>query len=312
MRTKVTFTDYKLGIAGIIIQFIADDNIGLQVADIHRRFIVSGGQPDCLLRVHYGPLPAIELEEKLFESGAVWALYRSSGKYAITFISDVLGPAPYQIAVIDREFKSGDLYIRPITPSGEAEKTAPVSPVSIHSVIPAAYPLDEVFMVNLLARGRGAEFHACGVNYRGTGMIFTGTSGTGKSTISRLWKSNPDALVLSDERIIVRRIDNGFRMYGTPWQSNAAASSPENVPLERTFFIKHSPENHAVLLKAGDAASRLFTRCFPTFWDESSLNYTLDLVGQIAEQVPCYELGFVPDNNVLDFVNKINSPEISR
>jgi len=308
LLTSRPLAQYRLSIAGIIIHFIADSNLKLLFTESHRQFIVSEGEPDLRLKIHYGPLPPLKLEEKLFDSGVIWALYRSDGIYEMTFKADVFGLTPYQVALIDSRFESGDLYVRVPNSKKVAKSTKPGHD-ALPCIIPIAYPLDEVFMVNLLARGRGVEIHSCGVNYKGQGMIFTGTSGTGKSTLGRLWKDERDALVLSDERIIVRRIDGRFWMYGTPWYSSAGTSSPEGVPLERIFFIKHSPQNYALPLKAGDAASRLFVRCFPTFWDESCLNYTLGFVGQIAEQVPCYELGFVPDKSVLEFVNKICSGE---
>jgi hypothetical protein len=298
-------TQYRLNIAGIIIHFMADSSLRLLYTDYHRQFIVDEGKPDLQLKVHYGPLPPLRLEKKLFDSGVIWAIYQSDGTYEITFQTDVLGAAPYQVALIDSRFETGDLYIR-VPYSDNVVKPAGLE-CDTPCIIPVTYPLDEVFMVNLLARGRGVEFHACGVSYKGQGTIFTGTSGTGKSTLGSLWKNERDALVLSDERIIVRKKNGRFWMYGTPWKSGARISSPEGVPLERIFFIKHSPENHALPLKASDAASRLFVRCFPIFWDESCLNYTLGFIGQIAEQVACYELGFVPDHSVLEFVNKIAS-----
>jgi len=297
---------FKLCIADIIIQFIADDNVGLLVPDSHYPFLVNQGQPDLCIRVHYGPLPELKLEKKLFNSGAVWALYRSNGAYEITFSSDIRGASPYQVAVINSNFSTGDLYVRPINDSERRIKSGKNSNSDFPVVAPTAYPLDEVFMANLLSRGRGVEFHACGVRTRGQGMIFTGTSGAGKSTISRLWQGKKDATVLSDERIIVRWIDGKFWMFGTPWYSDAAALSPERAPLENIFLINHSPDNYTLPLRASDAASRLFVRCFPTFWDEAGLAYTLGLISQITEKVPCYELGFVPDESVLDFVNEIN------
>jgi hypothetical protein len=33
--------------------------------------------------------------------------------------------------------------------------------------------------------------------------------------------------------------------------------------------------------------------------------YTLGLLGEIAEEIPCYELGFVPNESILDFVTKM-------
>jgi hypothetical protein len=309
LHTSRPLLQYRLSIAGITMQFIADDTLRLLFPDSHRHFISGKGTPDLRLNVHFGPLPSLKLKEKLFDSGVIWALYRSDGIYEMTFKAPVFGPTPYQVALIDSRFESGDLYVRAPN-SKKVAKSTTSGHDALPCVIPIAYPLDEVFMVNLLARGRGVEIHSCGVNYKGQGMIFTGTSGTGKSTLGRLWQQEKDSLVLSDERIIVRSIDDRFFMYGTPWHSAAAASSPENVPLERIFFIKHSPNNYASRLKAADAASRLFVRCFPTFWDESCLNFTLGFIGQLAEKVPCYELGFLPDKSALDYVNELTTREM--
>ncbi len=309
MLTSRPLSQYRLNIAGIIIHFIADSNLELMCSDTHRQFIVKEGKPDLRLRIHYGPLPPLRLKEKLIDSGAVWAVYRSDENYEITFSSDVLGPDPYQVAVIDSMFESGDLYVRTIDKPGNTGNPDEDGRGGHYPLNPTAYPLDEVLMVNLLARGRGVEFHSCGVNYKGHGMIFTGTSGAGKSTIGQLWQGDKDATALSDERIIVRKTGDRFWMYGTPWLSDARISSPEGTPLESIFLIKHSPENYALPLKAGDAASQLFVRCFPTFWDETCLNYSLDFIGQLAEQIPCYELGFVPDKSALDFIKRVISGE---
>jgi hypothetical protein len=293
---------YKLNVAGIIIQFTGDDNFNLAVSDVHRAFLVNEGEPDFRLRVHYSPLPPLNLKEKLFDSGSMWALYRSNGGYAITFTSDIAGAALYQVALINGGFDTGDLYIKPMPHNREPGELKKPSQAYLSHVIYIIYPL---LMMNLLPRGRGVEFHACGINHKGKGIIFTGGSGSGKSTLGRLWQNERDTQVFSDERIIVRRMDGRFWMYGTPWKSDAGISSPGSVPLGNIFFIEHSEKNYALPLQASEAALTLFTRCFPTFWDESGLNYTLELIGQIAEQIPGCKLGFAPDRSILSYIDEI-------
>jgi len=74
------------------------------------------------------------------------------------------------------------------------------------------------------------------------------------------------------------------------------------VPLERVFIIQHADENRAVPLIPLDATSRLLVRSFPTFWDQKGMTFTLEFLSQLSQAVPCYELGFVPDESVVDFV----------
>jgi hypothetical protein len=305
LYTGESVKQFKLGVAGIITEFVADDSLRLVVLGPNNRFVVSEGEPDLSFKVHYGPLPDLKLEERLFDSGGVWALYRSNGSYAITLSTTVFGPAPYRVAVIDSKFERGELYIRPVSDSRRADSAFPLTKDSLPSFDPTGYPLDEVLIMNLLSRGRGIELHSCGVALDGKGLLFSGVSGAGKSTLANLWKKRKDVPIFSDDRIIVRRINGRFWMFGTPWHGDAMTHLPQGAPLEKVFLIKQSPENYARPLEASDAASRLIVRCFPTFFDRSGMLYTLSVAGEIAEQVPCYELGFLPDESILDFVSKM-------
>jgi len=46
----------------------------------------------------------------------------------------------------------------------------------------------------------------------------------------------------------------------------------------------------------------LLVRCFPPLWDAEGMRFTLDFCAHLVGEVPCYELGFVPDGSVVDFV----------
>ena len=105
-------------------------------------------------------------------------------------------------------------------------------------------PLDEVFMVHLLARGHGVEVHGGGVVLPdGRGWLFVGVSGAGKTTLSRMWRAEPDVRVLSDERIILREEGGEIWMYGTPWHGDGHIAEPGRARLDRVFFLRHGPRN---------------------------------------------------------------------
>jgi hypothetical protein len=164
-------------------------------------------------------------------------------------------------------------------------------------------------MVNLLSRGRGVLLHAMGVSDRGRGLLFAGTSGAGKSTMAGLWRNREGATPLSDDRVIVRRNNGGFWIYGTPWQSDARVAYPHSAPLKQIFIIHHhSPNNRTLPLDPASAASKLLARSFPTFWDADGMAFTVDFLGQLAQSVPCNELGFVPSPDIVDFVRCESAP----
>ena len=198
---------------------------------------------------------------------------------------------PYQIVVLEPDFQCGDIYCTG-EPSTRRDKRLSL----------LGYPLAEALIINLLAQGRGVLLHACAVSDNGRGIIFPGTSGAGKSTLATLWEGQEGVTLLSDDRIIVRQREGRFWVYGTPWHGDARVASPEAVPLERIFIIQHASENKAIPMSPFDATSRLLVRSFPTFWDAGGMAFTLEFLDELSQAVSCYELGFVPDETVVDFV----------
>jgi hypothetical protein len=288
--SKVT----KLKIGDVTLALIpAASNCGFRLEDAQRGFITDD-PPDVNLHVHCGRLPDLALGRKVFDSGDVWILYRDErSKWVVSFHSPVLGTAPYQLAIFEDDFCTGDIYV------GADEPAHQPGPFTFE------FLLGQILMIHLLSRGRGVLLHACGLSYDGRGTIFVGVSGAGKSTLANLWRGQKGATLLSDDRVIVREKEGGFWTYGTPWHGDARAASPETAPLERIFIIHHAVENEALRLAPADAASRLLARSFPTFWDAPGMAFTLEFLAKLTQAVPCYQLGFVPDASLVDFVRCI-------
>lgn len=283
--------EVQLGIGDVVIALTTDASFGrLKVWPPFSEFIVTGARPDLQLQVRRGELWDLDLHDRVFDSGGVWRLYRNTSDYLLTLTSPVFGPDPYKVAHLSTGFAAGEVVcINGVEPAAEAG-------------YPLAYPLDEVLMVNLLAQGRGVEVHACGIEVQGKALLFVGASGAGKSTLANLWQTVPDVVILSDDRIILRQSDNGIMAYGTPWHGNALTCASRAAWPGGLFFITHDSTNRMVSLPAAEATSRLLACSFPTFWNPEGMIFTLELIDQVCHSVPCYELGFLPDRRVVDFV----------
>jgi len=251
------------------------------------------GRPEVKIDVSFDGVPHLPLrgEDRVFDSGEIWSLYRIDGKLAIVLGALLRGNIPYRIGVFNSDFKKG--WIHSLVP-----ETGDFTNKFISN--PFGYPLAEVLMICLLAQGRGIMAHACGIDDSGRGYLFAGNSTHGKSTVARLWKDN--ALVLNDDRIVLRLRSGRFWMYGTPWHGDYSGVSPHGVPLEKIFFLRHAQTNSFSRREGVAAASMLFTRCFPPLWDAEGMKFTLDFCAQLVDAVPCYKLDFVPDENIIDFV----------
>jgi hypothetical protein len=255
--------------------------------------LVEAAAPDVHVHAVWGDLRATDTGTLLFDSGCLWQLYAEAATYCFRFASPAYGVLPYKVARFDSAFTAGEVCLhRPYFGSGGA-------------VSPLEYPLDELLLINLLAQGRGVEVHASGiVDAQGHGHLFLGQSGAGKTTMTRLWQQEPGSTVLSDDRIIVRHLDKQFWMYGTPWHGEARLSSPARAPLSRVYFLRHGQHNALLPQRPTTALGRLFACCFPPFHNPAALDFTLGLLEEVTQAVPCYELGFLPNASVIAFLQR--------
>lgn len=172
------------------------------------------------------------------------------------------------------------------------------------------YDFLQVLLINYLAlRKEGIFVHSVGIkDLDGRGLIFAGKSGCGKTTTAKLWDSHSRAMILNDDRIIVRKVKGKFLIYGSPWHgefSDYLQSRIESAVLQRLFFIYHAPKNTVRNVFQKKAFNLLYASLFPAFWEKASLENIVSLGYDLISSVPCFRLGFVKDKKIIDFVRKI-------
>ena len=245
---------------------------------------ITADEPDIQLNLKRGE-PQNGNARKFFGSYPIWDLYRSDGTSIIKFYDDM--PGLSRSLVFENYIKEADLYF----------------PDSTDQFINPFYgPVLELLMTNYLAQQRGTIIHSCGIKWGDKGFLFVGESGAGKSTLTRLWHKAGEVEILSDDRSIVRKKDGDFWMYGTPWYGEAKFGSPLSVKLDRIFFIQHGAANSARLIKGAYPVQNLLTCSFPPYWDTDGMEFTMDLFSDLTTSVPCYELFFKPDGDVIGYV----------
>ena len=194
-RSKNPLDELFISIGNITLRIASEEpDLKLYADGTKEKFLVRGGNPDVDLSVAWRHLVHEPIGTKLFDSGSIWQLYRQDEFNIFRFTSLAYGSNPYKLASFNHDFSTGTVYLhKPFFPP-----TQPIDPI--------CYPLDELLLVNVLARGRGAEIHACGIiDSNGHGHLFAGQSGAGKTTIARIWEGEPGVTILSDDRIILRK-----------------------------------------------------------------------------------------------------------
>jgi hypothetical protein len=229
----------------------------------------------------------------LFESGGLWTSYPASQGHQFYFSTPSLGTSPYKAAWFDEDFEHGHIILnrRYLSDAG--------------AVFPLEYPIDELIMTHRLARGQGVEVHALGlVDSDGSGYLFLGHSGAGKSTSARLWMLEAGVQLLSDDRVILRKHDGEFWMYGTPWHGDAGIASPGRARVTSIFVLQQASKNKIVPLKPNQTVTELFARSFVPHYIAEGLQFTLGFLEEVARQIPCSIFRFLPNSSAVEAIRR--------
>lgn len=153
----------------------------------------------------------------------------------------------------------------------------------------------------ILARMGGMLMHAASTIRNGKAFVFTGVSGAGKTTISRL--APADATVLTDEISYLTRNGHGYIAHGTPFAGELAKVG-ENVraPLAGLYLLQKGPENTLEPLRASVAVCSLMENVLFFAHDQELVGIVFESVCELVSRVPVYRLTFVPDQRVWELI----------
>lgn len=153
----------------------------------------------------------------------------------------------------------------------------------------------------------GFVMHGASQVVDGMGIICTGPSGRGKSTISRLFHQC-GVPVLTDERPVVRPVTEkgrpAFRVYGSPWPSSGCFACNEAVALKKIYFLEHGPDQEILPLSAREALLRLLEVAMVPWMDPAFFDPLLHTLEAVLRSVPHAVLRFRPDADVVDAVRR--------
>ncbi len=133
-------------------------------------------------------------------------------------------------------------------------------------------------------------FHTAAVLHRGRGYAFFGTSGSGKTTASRL--SAPDP-VLNDDLVVVRPEDTGWVMAATPFGKRRG--DVRHAPLSALLRLVKSPEVSVDRLPPGRALAELVANSPVVSGDPEWLPLLMARWESVLRDVPAYALQFRKD-----------------
>lgn len=175
---------------------------------------------------------------------------------------------------------------------GQVTQTA--NPYAIDSVLRIMHTL-------LLAPEGGFLLHASSAVRNGRAFLFSGVSEAGKTTMARL--APPDVMLLTDEASYIRKVDNQYLAYGTPFAGELGEPGKNiSAPIAALYLLKKSDENRIDVMDSGEALRRLLRNILFFAHQPELVRQVFDAAAAFVASVPVYELSFMPDQRVWELI----------
>ena len=164
------------------------------------------------------------------------------------------------------------------------------------------YSLDSVLRIlhsMILAERGGFLLHAASAICDGRAYLFSGVSGAGKTTMTRL--APADITLLTDEISYLRPSADGYAAFGTPFAGELAKPG-ENcaAPVSALFFLEKGSENRVDELCSAEAVRRLMRNILFFAEDRGLVEKLFATACDFVGRVPIRRLTFYPDVRVWD------------
>ena len=194
--------------------------------------------------------------------------------------------------------------------AGQLDLAACTAEVSAPAPARAGSALDRVLsyicMQALPRQGDGLLLHASGIVLDGAGYVFTGASGRGKTTVSRLAAGRAE--VLTDENVIIRLGAAGAELCSTPFWGHSTPSElvhrvNRRAPLAAVCILEHAPDFRLDRLGSAEAVMALLTTEKVATERADSAAAWLAVAERLIARTPVYRLGFRPTPELWDFVS---------
>ena len=102
--------------------------------------------------------------------------------------------------------------------------------------------------------------------------------------------------------MVVRRKNNRYFVYGTPWPGAANAACNEKAPLKKIFFLSKAKKNKLIPLDKREALRRIMTQSFFMLWNKEILDFNLRFCADLVKDTPCFRFDFLPDSSAAKFI----------
>lgn len=165
--------------------------------------------------------------------------------------------------------------------------------------------LDFLAVEDFLLDNQAFILHSSFIKWKNKGILFTAASGTGKSTQADLWKKYEGADIYNGDRTVLRKMENSFVGFGSPYAGSSKIYRNESVPIKAIVVLSQAPENRISRLVGKQAFLPLYRETLMNTWNAEYMENMTELLMNVVSEIPIYHLACRPDQGAVELVKSI-------
>lgn len=143
-------------------------------------------------------------------------------------------------------------------------------------------------LAEALSAAEAVLFHGVALEWQGRCYLIAARSGTGKSTHAFLWQRYlKQVRIINGDKPFIRKTDNGFLVYGTPWCGKEGLHVNTQAKLAAIIFLDRGEQCAISRLGEREAVARLLSQVHVT---DTGAAQVLHVCDAMLGSVPCYHL----------------------
>lgn len=144
--------------------------------------------------------------------------------------------------------------------------------------------------------------HSASILYRERAWIFSGPSGTGKSTHTNLWKEILSVPVLNGDLNLLSMSKDSPMIHGIPWCGTSGISTTASHPLGGIVLLQQHPTNQVVPLSEDTKRLLILQRLISPNWTETLYDESISIVNALVPDLLVCRLQCRPDAEAVETV----------
>ncbi len=219
------------------------------------------------LRIHRAPPPRSAAETPLLDNQNL-VIYEGDTYYRLLFPS----MTHVEELLLSKDASWADVYCIPT-----GEECGPLKEDLFHAI--------RFAFLYLALKHHMTVIHSASLLYRGRAWLFSGRSGTGKSTHTNLWHELLQVPLLNGDLNLLAFQNGRPVVHGLPWCGTSAISVCGTYPLGGILLLKQDRTDFMEALSPDAGQLLVLQRLISPLWTPDQLDSCIDFVGELSRHI---------------------------